>query len=108
MTSDNPTADRLVSDARKKTAAQESPRLATIALVVGGLGVILGSLVAAAGWVLGAIAIGLSGMSLKRGAGVKLAKIGVIVGVVAVLVGTFCFTYYVAHGSNIWLDLLAS
>ncbi len=96
MTSDNPTADRLLSDARKKTAQRESPMLAQIALVVGVLAVGVGVLVPVAGWVLGAVAAGMAMVSIQRVAAVKLARIALILGVAGILVATFRFTLYLA------------
>ena len=110
MSSDNPTADRLVSDARKKTAAQDNPRLAQIGLAAGALGLVAVLALAATsisttlvhplvGWVLGAAAVGLGGSSLKSPAAAKLAKIALVLGVLAILVGTFFFTLRIAlHG----------
>jgi uncharacterized membrane protein len=108
MTSDNPTADRLLNDARKKTAAQEKPLLAQIGVGIGALGVVLGLVSLAilspvsspaVAWVTGAVAAILGGISLQRGAAVKLAKIALVLGVVAILVGTFRFTLWYVSGS---------
>jgi hypothetical protein len=100
MTSDNPTADRLLNDARKKTASLESPLLAQIGIGIGALGVVLGLVSLAflspfsspaVAWGTGIIAMLLGGISLKRGAGGNLAKIALILGVAAFLIGTFRF-----------------
>ena len=96
MTSDNPTADRLLSDARKKTAQRESPLLAQIALVVGALAIVGGALVPVVGWALGAVAAGMATVSIQRVAAVKLARIALIVGFAAILVATFRFTLFLA------------
>lgn len=107
MSSDNPTADRLVNDARKKTASLGSPLLAQIGVGIGALGVVLGLVSLAflspvsspaVAWGTGAIAAVLGGISLQRGAAVKLAKIALVLGIVAILVGTFRFTLLVAQG----------
>jgi hypothetical protein len=97
MTSDNPTADRLLNDARKKSAAQESPLLAQIGMALGAIGIISGAFVPAAGWGLGLIAAVLGGITVQRPAVAKLAKIAIVVGVVAILVATFRFSLYMAH-----------
>ncbi|MGQ0481506.1 MAG: hypothetical protein ACT4O0_10850 [Pseudonocardia sp.] len=96
MTSDNPTADRLLSDARKKTAQLESPLMAQIALALGVLAVISGALVPIAGWVLGALAAGLAVVSIQRVVAVKLARIALIAGIAGILVATFRFSLYIA------------
>lgn len=96
MTSDNPTADRLLSDARKKTAQLESPMLAQIALVVGVLAVGAGALVPMVGWVLGAVGAGMAMVSIHRVPAVKLARIALILGGAGILVATFRFSLYLA------------
>jgi hypothetical protein len=96
MSSDNPTADRLVGDARKKTASLESPRLAQIALGIGIVGLIGALLSPLAGWILGAIAAGMGTASIKRGIAVKIAKIALILGVLAILGATFNFCWATA------------
>lgn len=99
MSSDNPTADRLLDDARKKSASQESPILAYIGLAVALVGLIclavLGDATqaAVAGWVTGAVAVGLGTASVKKGAAVKLAKSALILGILAILGATFIFCY---------------
>jgi hypothetical protein len=110
MSSDNPTADRLVSDARKKTAAQENPRLAQIGLAAGALGLISVLALMATdisntlvhpllGWVLGAAGVALGGSSLKNTGSAKLARIALVLGVLAILLATFFFTLRIAlHG----------
>jgi hypothetical protein len=50
------------------------------------------------GWITGAIAAGLGGASIKRGAAVKLAKIALILGVIAILGATFQFCWAQATG----------
>jgi hypothetical protein len=97
MTSDNPTADRLLNDARKKTAAQERPLLAQIGMALGAIGIVSGPLVPGAGWGLGLIAAVLGGVSLQRPAVAKLAKIALVLGIGAILVATFRFSLYMAH-----------
>jgi O-antigen ligase len=96
MTSDNPVADRLLSDARKKTARLENPALAKAALIVGVVAV-LASPVSIAGWILGAIAIGLGVPGIQRPVSAKRAKIAVALGVAAILIGVFFFTWNIAQ-----------
>lgn len=95
MSSDNTVADRLLTDARKKTARQESPVLGKAALVVGIIAV-LASPISVAGWLLGALAVGLGAGALKRPVSAKQAKIAIGLGVAAILVGTFFFTLNIA------------
>jgi len=96
MTSDNPVADRLVTDARKKTARLESPALAKAALIVG-IVAALASPISIAGWILGAAAIGLGVPGVKREASAKQAKIAIVLGVAAILIGVFFFTLNIAR-----------
>jgi Tfp pilus assembly protein PilN len=96
MTSDNPVADRLVNDARKKTARQESPTLAKAALIVGVVAV-LASPVSIAGWILGAVTLALGVPSMQRSVSIKQAKIAVLLGVAAILIGVFFFTWNIAQ-----------
>ncbi|WP_028926612.1 hypothetical protein [Pseudonocardia acaciae] len=98
MTSDNPVADRLVTDARKKTERLQSPALAKAALIVGALGVVAAALMPIAGWVLGAVTIGLGVPGMQREVSAKQAKIAVVLGVAAILVGVFFFTLRIAKG----------
>jgi hypothetical protein len=96
MTSDNPVADRLVTDARKKTARLESPVLAKAALIVGVVAV-LASPISIAGWILGAAAVGLGVPGVQREASAKQAKIAIVLGVAAILIGVFFFTLNIAR-----------
>jgi hypothetical protein len=96
MTSDNPVADRLVSDARKKTARLESPVLAKAALILGVVAV-LASPISLAGWILGAITVALGVPGMQRSVSAKQAKIAVVLGVAAILIGVFFFTWNIAH-----------
>lgn len=99
MSSDNPTADRLVEGARKKEASQQSPVLAWVGIalaVVGAACLVLftdATQAALAGWVTGAIAVGLGFTSLKRGAPGGVSKVSLVLGVIVILVATFTFCY---------------
>jgi hypothetical protein len=103
MSSDNPTADRLVSDARKKTASQGSPVLAWIGIAIAVVGaaclVLIGDATqgATAGWVTGAIAAALGATSIKKGVAGNLAKVALVLGVIVILVATFIFCYAQAN-----------
>ncbi|WP_028937285.1 hypothetical protein [Pseudonocardia spinosispora] len=91
MTSDNPVADRLLSDARKKADQPENGPLGIAALVVSLLGLAGAGLIPVVGWVLGLVAVVLGVVSLKKPDCAKLGKIGLGIGVVAILVATFFF-----------------
>jgi hypothetical protein len=96
MTSEN-VADRLLNDARKKTAKQDSPTLGKIALIVGALA-LLSSPVPIVAWILGATAVGLGVASVRRPAAATMAKIAIGLGVAAILVGVFFFTLAISQG----------
>lgn len=95
MSQDHSVADRLVTDARKKTARQESPVLAKAAMIVGIIAALV-SPISIAGWATGVVAIVLGGTALSRKVEVQKAKIGLVLGVVAILVGVFFFTLNIA------------
>ncbi len=90
MSSEN-VADRLLTDARKKTAKNESSTLGKVALIVGAIA-LLASPISIAGWVLGATAVGLGAVAVRLPTAAKMAKIGIGLGVAAILVGVFFFT----------------
>lgn len=96
MTSENTVADRLLTDARKKAARQESPALGKVALLVGALALLV-SPISIAGWIAGITAIGIGGAAVRRPAAAKLAKIAIALGVTAILVGIFFYTLNVSH-----------
>jgi hypothetical protein len=96
MSSDNPVADRLVTDARKKTERTQSPALAKAALIVGVVAIVAAALVPLAGWILGAVTIGLGVPGMQREVSAKQGKIAVVLGVAAILVGVFFFTLKIA------------
>jgi hypothetical protein len=96
VTSPNPLADRLLDDARKKTAREENPGLAKVAMIVGIVG-LLASPVSIVGWVLGGAAIGTGLPGLRQPGSAARSKVAVLAGGVAVLVGTFFFARYVAN-----------
>ena len=96
MSSDNPVADRLVTDTDKKTERTQSPALAIAALIVGVVAIVAAALVPLAGWVLGAVTIGLGVPGMQRETSAKQSKIAVVLGVAAILVGVFFFTLKIA------------
>ncbi|WP_214369662.1 hypothetical protein [Pseudonocardia sp. H11422] len=96
MSTENTVADRLLEDARKKTAKQESPALGKAALIVGIIAVIA-SPVSIAGWILGVAALALGGVSVSRPAAAKQAKIAMGLGFAALVVATFFFTLNIAN-----------
>jgi hypothetical protein len=97
MSTENTVADRLLTDARKKTAKNESPALGKAALIVGAVALLV-SPISILGWIVGATAVGLGGASVSRPACAKSAKIALALGVAAILIGTFFFTLNVARG----------
>ncbi|NMH99055.1 hypothetical protein [Pseudonocardia acidicola] len=91
MSTENTVADRLVDDARKKTAKQESPTLGKAGLIVGIIAVIA-SPVSIAGWILGLAALVLGAVSVRRPMSAKQAQIAMVLGFAALVVATFFFT----------------
>jgi hypothetical protein len=95
MSSENDVADRLLSEARKKTAKQDSPKLGKVAFIVGIIALVL-SPISILGWVFGAAAVGMGAAAVRRPVSAKRAKIAIALGVVAILIGTFFFTLNIA------------
>jgi hypothetical protein len=95
MSTENPVADRLLEDARKKTAKAESPTLGKAALIVGSIALLV-SPISILGWVIGATALGLGAAAVRRPAAAKRAKAAMVLGVAAILVGVFFYTLNVA------------
>ncbi|MCE0763993.1 hypothetical protein LWC35_13880 [Pseudonocardia kujensis] len=95
MSQDNPVADRLLAEARKKTARQKSPALGKIALVIGIIALVA-SPVSIVGWVGGLAAIGVGIAAVRNPDTAKLAKIAMGLGFAAILVGVFFFTLNIA------------
>jgi hypothetical protein len=95
MSSENTVADRLLTDARKKTARQEKPASGKVALIVGVVALLV-SPVSILGWVVGAVAVGLGVMAVRRPTAAKQGKIAIGLGVAALLIGTFFFTLNIA------------
>ena len=97
MSSDNTVADRLLEDARKKTARQENPATGKVALIVGVLA-LLTSPVSILGWIVGTAAVLTGVLAVRHPAAAKLGRIGIALGVAAILVGVFFFTLNVSMG----------
>jgi hypothetical protein len=97
MSTDKTVADRLLDDARAKTAREESPTMGKIALIVGVVAVLV-SPISILGWVFGAAALGLGAAAVRRPVSATQAKIAMVLGVAAILVGVFFFTLNVAQG----------
>ncbi len=95
MSSENDVADRLLAEARKKTAKQESPKLGKISLIIGIIAVIV-SPVSIAGWVFGLAAVGTGVTAVRRPNPTKQPRIAIALGVLAILVGVFFYTLNVA------------
>lgn len=91
MSTDNPVADRLLEDARKKIARRESPKLGKAALLVSVIALLV-SPISILGWIGGATAIGLGVAAMRRPVSAKQAKRAMVLGAVAVLIGVFFFT----------------
>lgn len=96
MSAENTIADRLLNDARKKTAREENSSLGKVAL---GLGIValLVSPISIAGWIMGVITLVTGGIAVQRPAAASLAKIALALGGLAILVGVFFFTLNVAR-----------
>lgn len=95
MSTDNPVADRLLEDARKKTAKNESPTLGRAALIVGGIALLV-SWISILGWIAGATAVGLGAAAVRRPVSANQAKIAMALGTAAILIGLFFYTLNVA------------
>lgn len=90
---DNAVADRLLSEARKRTAQQHKAPTGRgkIAMIVG-IVALVASPISIAGWVLGLLTVGLGLAAVRRPDQAKLAKIALALGVGAIFVATFFFT----------------
>ena len=95
MSTENTVADRLLEDARKKTAKSESPAMGKVALIVGAVALLV-SPISILGWIVGAVALGLGIAAVRRPACAKQAKIATALGGAAILVGVFFYTLNVA------------
>ena len=80
MSSDNTVADRLLDDARKKTARQDNPATGKVALIVGVIALLV-SPVSILGWIVGTAAVVVGVLAVKHPAVAKQGKIGIGLGV---------------------------
>jgi len=95
MSSENDVADRLLSEARKKAAKQDSPKMGKVALIVGIIALII-SPISILGWIGGAAAVGTGVVATRRPVTAKRGKIAIALGAAAILVGVFFFTLNLA------------
>lgn len=93
-TKDN-VADRLLDEARRRTAKSESPKIGKVGLIVGIIALIV-SPVSILGWIGGITALGIGAAAVRRPACTKQAKIAMTLGTAAILVGVFFFTLAIA------------
>jgi hypothetical protein len=97
MPLDDAIAERLVDEARKRIARNESPALGKAAMVVGTVALMV-SPIAIAGWLLGATALGMGLSAIRRAAPPRQARIGIGLGVAAILIGSFFYSLAVTLG----------
>jgi hypothetical protein len=95
MSSENTVADRLLDEARKKTARQEKPASGRPALIVGVIALLV-SPVSILGWIVGAVALALGAVAVRHPGAAKQGRIALVLGFAAVLVGIFFFTLNIA------------
>jgi hypothetical protein len=76
---DNTVTDRLLGDARRKTARSGSPGLGKAAMIVGIIALVV-SPISIAGWIVGATAVGMGVAALRRTAPPKQARLGIGLG----------------------------
>ena len=95
MSSENSVTDRLLNDARKKTARTGSPKLGKAAVIVGVLAVIV-SPVSVLGWLVGAVALGMGYSAAQRPVSKKRGRIAMVLGFAAILIGLFFYTLTIA------------
>ena len=95
MSSENSVTDRLLNDARKKTARTGSPKLGKAAVIVGVVAVIV-SPVSVLGWLVGAVALGMGYSAAQRPVSKKRGHIAMVLGFAAILIGLFFYTLIIA------------
>ena len=95
MSSENSVTDRLLNDARKKTARTGSPNLGKAAVIVGVVAVIV-SPVSVLGWLVGAVALGMGYSAAQRPVSKKRGRIAMVLGFAAILIGLFFYTLIIA------------
>jgi uncharacterized membrane protein HdeD (DUF308 family) len=100
MSTENPVAQRLVNDARKKTARQGSPLLARIALGISVLALISTPFLLYGYplvWAVGGAAVITGGIAVQRSVSKKTAWAACIIGFVAICAGTFIYTLLISR-----------
>jgi hypothetical protein len=95
MSSENSVTDRLLNDARKKTARTGSPKLGKAAVIVGVVAVIV-SPVSVLGWLVGAVALGMGYSAAQRPVSKKRGRIAMVLGFAAILIGLCFYTLIIA------------
>ena len=95
MSSENSLTDRLLNEARKKTARNESPVLGKAALIVGVIAVVV-SPVSILGWLVGGTAAGMGYAAFRRPVSMRRGKIAMMLGFAAILIGVFFYTLSIA------------
>lgn len=95
MSQENTVADRLLDDARRKTARQEKPASGRGAVIVGVLGLLV-SPVSILGWIVGGVTLALGARAVKHPTAARQGRIAIALGVAAVLIGVFFFTLNIA------------
>jgi hypothetical protein len=96
MSSENPVADRLLNDARKKAARAENPVLTLAALITGIVGVLAAYWVPLVGWILGVVAVGLAVPGVRVPDAGNRPKIAMTIGAASILVGVYSFCLAIA------------
>lgn len=97
MSSENDVADRLLNEARKKSARQgDASILGKVALGVGIVALVV-SPVSILGWIVGLGAVGTGIAGVRKPESATLSKIAIALGVAAILVGVFFFTLNIAR-----------
>lgn len=100
MSTNSDVADRLLTDARKKTDRLQSTTLAKVALGVSILSV-LSLLVMVypfpAAWALGGAAVIMGGIATQRSVGKKIAWTACVIGFLSACVGTFFYTLIISR-----------
>jgi hypothetical protein len=87
MTSENPVADRLLNDARKKESRVASSPLDIAALVISLVGLAGSGYIPLVGIVLGVVGVIVGVLAVRKPANTKLAWGGVAIGAIAIIVG---------------------
>jgi len=96
MSSENPVADRLLNDARKKSARAENPALTMAAMITGVLGLLAAYWVPLVGWILGVVSVGLAVPGVRVPDAGTRVKIAMVIGAGSILVGVYSFCQAIA------------